>query len=228
MNLLALEWVTAVRPLVEFLYFLSGPLLVIVAAIALRQLTITKKDSVVRVKRESATLSVSLCSEFNAMLPKTNDLLAKLSDHGLPTYPEEGPAELFAWHEVLGWSPDWAEKWVRSAETVSSQHPETTAQVLRTVNSLEGIALYFVKAIADERLAFGPIAPAYCELVHDLYPFIVYRRDSADSDTYRSICDLHSMWSSRLTRQQVERDMRDLRQKLENLPERGIKPLGLE
>ena len=69
------------RPILELLYFASGPLLAIAAFIGLRRLTLTKKNAKINARREAYAIAASQVQRYlETIIPLQNKLYVKIQE----------------------------------------------------------------------------------------------------------------------------------------------------
>lgn len=182
---------------IELAYYVSGPIIAVVAIIGLRQLFITRKsvevsrealdasrvESVRRAESERTRLAVDLCIRFQEhVLP-----LIVLADKGLGNdampVPRIGcdPWSLGSYDEE--WTPAWF------AQT-------KLTKVIEALNAMEAIAIPFVWDTADRAVAQASIAVAFTEAAHRYAFAVAAIRAKKTPGSFPAVRQLCEVWGN--------------------------------
>ncbi len=217
-----MEWQT-LKNVIEILYYLSGPALVVIAAIGLYQLYLAKRDIQLRSQREAATLAAAEARHFNTRI------IELTTQARSATFAEK--IELYE-GEVGDFSPDSVKDAALGRLWDDAHHQPKAAQALGVINSLlnelEAFALYFTKGVADEEIAFVAVGRYFCDLVRRYYPVIAKSRTEKQEDAFQPIVDLYHIWHARVAEPSLKKKAEAIKQELASLPKPRVKPIGTE
>lgn len=98
------------------------------------------------------------------------------------------------------------------------------------LNELVVIAAAFADGVADERTGFKIFGRGYCSTVRTNYDLIAISRHqpSAAHLHYQPIVDLYRVWSSRLSKAELESARNQLAFQIKSHPDLSIPPIGCE
>ena len=207
-----------VRGLLEILYFISGPLLVIVSGFGLYNLKIAKDDLMVRCKREAASLAAAQCLRFsNEIIPLINAFDKELKNNVFLEY--KGIVRKFHFDAV---------KSDLDSTTIAKavDFIRTSENLANTLNALESFAVYFTEGVADEAIAFSSVGSTFCFTVKRYYVILCFLRNKPGSNHYEDLVKLYEIWSSRMKRHDLENRAKQIEVELTSLKPGQIKPIG--
>jgi len=205
------------RTLLELISFISAPALVIIAIIALKQISIAKSDVQVRSRREAASFAATQCQRYaTEIIPLLDEWDVARKKKQIPEY--LGEITDFCRDDLLR-MPEWATEWF-------SKNDGETNLCVNILNSLESFAIYFTKGVADEEIAFSSVGLTYCDSVRDLYPLIAVIRSKAEPKHFEHIVVLYKLWSDRLEKYNLKDQLDEVQSKLLSIEEQSIKPIG--
>lgn len=185
-----MEFVTKYKDIAEFVYYLSGPLMLIGLVIGLYQLKYLKKDIATRVSRESTLLSVSIMEDKFKELSKL--VLVAFNNEKFPYIPEfEGNVSGFIKSDI-----DCENDWLQEME--SGQHSDFEQAVTDCLCCLETMAQYINTGICDDEKCYKLEGPLFIHYVDDLKEHIAFDRENKDDKLYENIISLYQLWSNRL------------------------------
>lgn len=72
---------------------------------------------------------------------------------------------------------------------------ESNTLILKTLNQLEGLAMFFVCGVADTNAAYRPLCSTFCGYIRLFIPYIVIANDQFRM--YSNILALYGIWASR-------------------------------
>lgn len=219
-----------IKEIIEYLYYISGAAIAIIAFLGLKQLNIgleqlnvTKMDIDIRSKREAALIAINQTEIFcNEIIPAQDDLYLKLKKYDFPIYSTD---------KVIFDPKD------KSYKGYLDQHSKARRKLddedlyvgiikseLYLCNKLEAIATYFITRIADERIAFISIGKTYCKNVKQL-SFIISKL-SSESGYFKNLIKLYEIWDSRISLHKLEEESKRISEELKAVNPEVIKPLG--
>lgn len=94
------------------------------------------------------------------------------------------------------------------------------------LNQLEFFSAAMVSGLADEKLAFNPLSDAYCVIIEDLY-IILCKYRGENSKLYSNIVKLYGIWKSRINKQILEGQHREISEQISQIADTHIKPFGI-
>jgi hypothetical protein len=216
---MAPTWLSILHTTLELLSFVSGPVLVVVAILALKQISIAKGDVQVRSRREAASLATTQCQRYySEIIPLLNELDELINQKEIPEY--RGEIADFCQDDILK-NPTWAIKWL-------SKTDDLLKLWIQVLNSLESFAIYFTTGVADEEIAFSTIGLSYCNTVKKLYAFIATGRIKGKNKHFEHIVTLYKLWSSRLEKYNLEDQLDEMQSKIKSIKVKTIKPIGTD
>jgi hypothetical protein len=99
------------------------------------------------------------------------------------------------------------------------------------LNTLEGLALYFVHGAADEVVAYPVIGPLFCEDVEMLAPLLIHLRNKlagVASGQFANTIKLYETWSVRTRQTELKERQANIGALLSALPaDKKIPPIGI-
>jgi len=211
------------RAIFEFIYFLSGPLLVIIGCIGLTQLNIAKKDITLRCKREAATLATLQCQRYFAeIIPLNDELYISLKKEEIVLKQIKDIKEFSRKALFCAMSKEQINKLITVAVKI-----EIADILSKDLNAMESFAVYFVKGVADEDIAFSSVGLTFCNSVERLYPFICILHGDSLPYYYHNIVMLYQIWSSKAKKYNLENLSNEIKNKLKTMKVDKIDPIGL-
>jgi len=240
-----MDFFDSTKSLIENIYFVSGPLLVVLGLVIFRQIKLAKdqiviaksqleesqKQAKINSQRQAATLSADLVKDYiNSILPMENKLYFETKDVKYPNSKIE--VKNFTNDEVISWDKEFWNKY--------KARPENIMMIeLEVINRLEAFSVYFIKGIADEKVAFASIGKSFCRSVEDNYATITLLRGSKNPNRhYDNLVELYKCWKQRLDnsmidfeKEAISSEIKEKILKLEQLknqqqPSEVIKPIG--
>lgn len=206
------------RQILELIYFLCAPFLVLLALIGLKQLRIAKETLRINSQRDASRLSINLISKFDKISTRNySNLCTALKKDEL-----EQPLEFFKFTK-------------EEYESIPKEKKEEFNKRLKIANiefsdiaeDLEAFAVPFIHKIADENIAFNSIGGKYCILMGICYPFIMESRIELKTNlSYSDAVDLYNIWFPKLKNRLTEEKIKDLELEIKKGPDQKIKPLG--
>jgi hypothetical protein len=201
--------------IIQFLYYLSSPILVILAGIGLYQLKISKDNAKISAKRESMLVAAEQCKYLlSVTMPLTDKFELALEKNGI-TFFEDAVVEV----EEDGYR---VKAQMKNGEL--EKLDKLTSDSVAVYNSLESFATFFTSGVADEQLAFNSVGSAYCDVVKtylpELLPFNEYGKH------YNNIIELFSLWNRRLEAIETILEKQRVDEKMKKIDNKYIKPLG--
>ena len=210
------------KDILEIIYFLSGPALVIVAFMALAQIKVAKshveeqkRAATIGAKRDSLKVAAEQIKDYSTnIIPMINELDKKISKGGVKFFDN---SETFISDDGIRVKPS------TDTEDIKSVMPILEV-FTKTMNAVEGFATFFVSGVADEKIAYRSLSTTFCDTLKKNMPLIVML--SSDANSYSATLTLFSIWSNRLDAEDLEKQRVELEDKLKNKQEKTIKIVG--
>lgn len=208
------------KSLVENLNFLSGPIIAIFGLAAIIQIRLAKKAIVVSSKRQAAELATKQIDKYaEQIIPMLNSLSEneRKINHKRITFPEIKDFTL----------PEFEKKITPEIFTLHFEYGITNLpQINPILNSLETLATYFIKGVADEEIAFSSIGSSFCYNVESFAFDICLARPEDVPDTYNNLVELYHIWNPRLKSKKLSRELEKKKEELTKLKLSKIDILG--
>jgi len=209
------------RSVLELIYFASGPLLLIVAIVGLRQLQIAKDTNRLHATRESLSLSAERCEHYLAhVIPVIDELYYAI---------EKNEIKFFSMAEVTIDGEKVRIKHNCPIEEVTQEFRKMNLiapQLCAALNAMEAFAVFFTSRVADEKVAFSSVGHTYCKTVRKYLPDIIPISDQGDH--YNNLLKLFFMWNARIEEERLLRDRNKIESELQKIENKFVRPLGTE
>lgn len=88
--------------------------------------------------------------------------------------------------------------------------PDTSPKIVNFLNHWESWCVYFTTGVADEDVAFEPVAPLLRAAVGQYYPVLLVLRAASASGTFPNIVRLFTLWSAKMDAAQLARVYSDV------------------
>jgi hypothetical protein len=233
-----------IRDYLELTYFASGPALLVVALLGLRQLHIsrealeatkqqvllatasleqTQKELGVRALREAVVLAAERCQICaETLIPDINACLERLG-RLTPTRHWSLLNTDLKWQSFE--SPEEAKQYAE--KILGADNAQNDA--MKILNALEGFAMYFAQGAADETVAFPVMGVVFCDVVRVLAPMLALLREGSNSyfysGSFENTVTLFRTWYVRLWKADLKRESANMEQ--EYAKNRAASPIGL-
>lgn len=170
------------------------------------QLKIAREDVEIRYTREATKVTLDQCARWaSRILPELNRLSDGLVKAGY-TFPKDAnPSFTLARAKQ---DPHIQKIW----------GTQLRLEVLAALNEAESFAMYFTSGLADESIAFPPVAQGYCQLCQGLASFIGVHRPENSVQLYPNLVRLYEIWASRLEHEKLNVQQRNLDAQKSGLP----------
>jgi hypothetical protein len=199
----------ALLPYLQAASHISGVIIAIAAIYGINQIRLMKIDMSTRSERAAKEKAIEYSEKYlHDYVGIDLRFLADCQEEDLGPY--DGPIGDFSPDSV----PD---KYIDSAEEKFA-----LGSWLPAVNLLEAIASAFTKGVADEKVGFNIIGRTFCSTVAHKYDIISLSRSDDVSPHYQDIVELYSIWSSRLSKAELEEARDDLEEKVSEIDEEEI------
>lgn len=167
----------------------------ICAYLALKQISIAKEDIEIRSKRESISCAVDRIDFFRKEI--LIDLSNSTSYSNSNSFYRVRLKEFVI--EEIDSHPQGQKIQIEYNRRLKLANENETYVVLISdiANKIESFAIPFVAGVADEKIAFNPLAEIYCEFVENHFYFYSYWRKKGSINPYENTIKLYTVWVSK-------------------------------
>jgi hypothetical protein len=205
---------TDFKDLLEKVSFAATVILAFAAVCGLRQLTLFKKDIILRNTRAAKERAIQCAERYAEYSELTGEYLKERGKIGLKSY--DGPIGDFLKTSIPDkLMPDCVKRF-----SIQSH--------LAPMNLLEIIAANFTSGVADEETGYNIFGPSFCAAVESNYDLIaMWKKDPTDK-SWSDIIELYRIWSPRMTRNALDLKRQEIELQMQSLPNRKITSIGCE
>jgi hypothetical protein len=217
-----LKWLnsllTAVRPLLETLYFLAAIALVPIAIKGLEQLKIAKETARTNAQREAFKLAAEECRNFALHVVPLVEALdnlvqnLKLTSFGNTKF-RISKGEISE-HNF-------------SVDRLKIEFPKCGHDLIAFLNALEAFSIFFASRIADETVAYRETGETFLKIAAKYMPGIYLLR-ALKSGRFESTVELYELWDARMQSENLLRSKESINTALESLKKEPLRPIGTE
>lgn len=218
-----------IKSVAEFLSYLATPLLAFFAYKMLGQLKIgsdqvkaateqiitTKKASEIQSKRESLKIAAEQVNFFAEKIIPDIEKFLRLKENR--KYPILSKAIVTENWPTIECKTDDLGGLIKEVET-------NDGLVIKTLNRVEGFAMFFTCGVADADAAYRPICRAFCDYVKIFLPFIIIANEKFNH--YSNILSLYTAWCMRNSVEKAEKEISKQKQHLSKIKVPEMNPLG--
>lgn len=204
-----MEFIEKYRDLAEFIYFLSGPLLLGGLLVGMFQLRQFRNESLARFTRETINTSLSILDskirEIASLEKKAFNCQEFLL---LPEF--EG--------EIKGYSANNIEctnEWLNIFN--SEKCAEFYNLVMNVLNEIETLSQYIFSGITDEELCYQLEGSLILSYIDNLEVYMAAQRENEEDTLYENIIKLKRHWDEKSEHDIVSRKHRALSEAFKNL-----------
>lgn len=212
------------KDILEILYFISGPALVLIGYFALSQIKVAREQieaqreaSKINSKRDALrTTSEQVTRYCNEIIDLQNKL-----DHRI----EAGGIKFFEKSKVKI-SGDNIQVNPCSDENERKKLLSIMMEFTNVMNAMEGFSIYFISGVADEKVAYLSLSNTFCGFIKKVLPLVV----PVISDGHRlsATIKLFHIWNARLEAESLKQQKEDLEKKLKDNKLQSIKTVGYD
>lgn len=218
-----MEIIDTHKSILENLYFLSGPILAVLGLFIFRQIKLAKNQFIIAKKqleesqkqlkinsqRQAASLAADKVKEYCSELLPLIDRIS-IEKEKIKYVDFTGPIMNFTNDELKNFDKEFLDAFL-------NRPIEIAFLELEIINNLEAFSVYFVKGIADEKIAFNSIGKTFCNSILQYYPTISLLRGSKNANKpYDTLIQLYRCWSERLDSFKIETEKEELSKEVQN------------
>jgi hypothetical protein len=213
-----------IKNILEMSYYISGLGLFFVAYKALKQIEIakeqiqqTKEVSSLNSKRDAMKVTSSQVKNYlEVIIPAQNKLDKKIDENKIQFFKK---SKIKIEGNKLKLEPF-------IIQTDNEKMPNIFGEYTHTMNLMEAFSLYMISGVADEKLAFRSISSTFCTSAEKLLPLYLVNNIQQKEKYYKSIIDLYIIWSTRLKKEMLEMEQKELTKELKSCKNIEIDIIG--
>lgn len=211
-----------IKPIAELIYLLSGPVVAIIAYLALGQIRIAKeqlieqkKSTIINSKRDALKLTSEQISHFGTkVIPLINTLNDAIEVHNIRLFFD---AKIEIDNNEISVDttniPDESDKLILIGQELTS-----------VMNAIEGFSAYFATGVADEKLAYYSVSSTFCHTIKKLLPILLPITE--DDLHFSATMHLFNIWHTRKSTEKLLLEKSKIEKKLSGKNVLEIKPIG--
>ncbi|MDT3280686.1 hypothetical protein [Shewanella scandinavica] len=216
---MAIQWIDAVSPYLEFVYFLSAPVVAFCAYKALEQIKVGKKATQTSSERESYRLAAERCEYFHKEVSPEIEKFSRLLKEKEIKFLSQCKVTIDG--KKIKFEPSKDKEQLKKLVAELEHFHEL-------FNKLELFAMYFTSRIADEELAYHSLGSSYCRLVEKLIPLLVMKFYKEEC---KHIMGLFFLWNPRIQKLKDQKRINELQKELSEMKDKEyddktVKPIG--
>ena len=202
------------RNIFELLYFISGIVIAGTAIVALRQLTLAKRELSVNSQRDALRITAEQCENYlKNIVPLHLELNEQIEKNNIKCFD--------------GWKVEIIHNTIsiqHSSENVNNDVQPVINLIFNILDATEAFSNYFIFGLADEEKAYRTIGYAYIGNTEKLMPILLCIDNSG---YYRSTIDLFAMWKNNYEKDVLNQNKNEIDDRLSLKPNNYIKPIGV-
>ncbi|MBP6039448.1 MAG: hypothetical protein KA523_04525 [Flavobacterium sp.] len=225
-----MELFDSTKSIVENLYLLSGPLILISIIIGIYQIKISqnslnqsKKDLFINSKRDSIKLALE---QDKYILEKITPIEIELINYRKEKkYKMEFYKKpiLFTKKELDNYGKDKLNNYIKVTDMGNT---DMLTKMITIIHNLNCVAVHYNSKIADDETGFITSGQYFCNVVEAYYPIIAIRRQNNNDVRYKDIKELYSRWSKKLESNQISSEIEELTKIKSEIQTITLTPLG--
>lgn len=207
------------RDILEILYYIASIGLFVGILVAAKQLKVMKSDINSKNKRASVGKSIEYLNWYaTEFIPEFDVYQEKLEGKKINVY-----------YKMKNRNFDFDEGFsLESPNVMNSVAQKRENGAISLNNQLEFFSAAMMSGLADEELAFNPLAEAFCEFVEFNYDVYCYTRRSGKDTLFTHTISLYEMWKERLESLELQKEKRKIDEKMSKITDKRVKVLGTE
>ncbi|PHN79927.1 DUF4760 domain-containing protein [Pseudomonas syringae] len=205
-----MELVSKYKDLAEFIYYLSGPFMLVGLAIGLLQLRAFKTESETRFKRETIITTLTILEQKIDAIDKFHEIA--FGHESFDEMPEETYKHLGFSKSSSQFNPEWL-AWYQHENQIDFQNAMTNA-----LNSLEGLASYIFSGVTDEELCYKIDHHRVMYYIKTTQVYWAEARDDDDNHIYEGIHNLYKLWQQRMLHEDGQKELKAAKTKVSASP----------
>jgi len=205
------------KSILENLYYLSGILILVTDYIGLIQISLTKKALRISSQREAALLAVKQIDLYTSVIMPLIDQITFLKHEKRINH-----------YNINEFNNNVLVNKVGEGEykKILQRTLIFLDKIVPALNAMDAFSVYFVKAIADEQIAFSCIGETFIKSVEALYADISIACGNEKNKSYINLLILYDIWNKRIKKEKLEEDQKNLINELKSIKTKNITPIG--
>lgn len=206
------------KSLVDNLSSLSSVIIALFSIVGVIQIIQAKRALIINSKREAASMAAQQVKDYGErIIPILTKYDAILRNNKIESHFNQG--QEFT-EEVA--NNKFGKDFVKS-EMI--KRIPCALEMCDALNALEGFAIYFIKGVADEQIAYSSIGRTFCFSIEQYYLEIAANRSENDP-AFQNTIELYKIWKPRLEKDKLAREQIKIMEKMKNLKTNSINPIG--
>lgn len=204
------------KEVIEIGYYIAGMALFGGIVVAIKQLGVMKKDIKSKNERASVEKSIEYLNWFaTQFIPKNDEVLRSLNFDIAMTF-----------ESIENKTFDFNSNFKLNDKILASIAHKAESNVLDLANELEFFSAAMTSGLADEKLAFNPLATSFCRFVDRNYDIYCYLRNDSKDMLFTHTKELYSIWKDRLANHELTKQKEEIEKKISKVQDRSIPILG--
>jgi hypothetical protein len=224
-----MEIIDTTKSLIENLYLISGPILLISIIIGIYQLNSSKKlfiqaENVLDInsKRDSIKFAIEQHKYIqDKLIPLELEIMEIKSKNKLKIYKYNEEFKHFTINELKSFGNDKMKKYLSNSGDL-----EYTKKAIELVMKLNMISVPFNTLVADDEIGFKSFGIYYCKIIESYYPMIALLREQENDFRYNDIRELYNRWNKKLEETKIDEELNNLIKKKNEIKTEIKKPIG--
>lgn len=209
------------KDILEIIYFISGPVLVVAAIYGLKQIRITreqinetKESRKISSKREAYKIAAEQCKYYSETIIPLLNKLDKVID--------EKKLEYFTKSEITINAEKIVVRPYLEDNALDKVFTECLEELHTAINFIEGFSVYFVSGVAADIVGYKTLGRTYTNSVKTLLPIIL----PFGKDSFSNIKALFIMWQARLEKEKLLKEKTEVEEKIKKQKTITIDAIG--
>lgn len=213
-----MEWYLLFKEIVEILYMLSGVGLLVGLFFGYKQLRLMSQDYSTKNQRSSIEKSIEYLNLFaTTFIPLISKYLEATSKEKNDLQKYKGPKDKnFKFDNNCNPRSEYIKNYIEASINLGA---------INILNQLEYFSAAMMSGVADEELAFTPLAETFCATVDEFYVTICYSRMKDGSNSFSYTISLYNHWKSRLEKTHLENHRNKIDEKISKIEPYSIPSL---
>ncbi|MFG0872201.1 hypothetical protein ACF8QD_00580 [Aeromonas media] len=215
---------TEIKVWLDVAYLLSGPVIAVIAYLALGQIRIAKAQieeqrNALRVtsKRDALKLTSEQVTLYcDKIIPLQNVFYKKMRDEGVDVFDKFGVE--FDSESI---------KLIPPGEQVDIEVlGKFVTEFVNVANAMESFSTYFMSGVADEEVAYLSLGSTFCSTMKTLAPLLIPM--SNDERRFAACLSLYQIWGMRRENEALQKQKLEIESKLNSKQKMSIRVMGDE
>lgn len=213
------------KSILENLYLLSNPILLIIAVFGLKQIKIAKDSLRINSKRQSAILAFELIEKcFSELNGIYDQITTKMTELNID-YKKIEKLNLHSLYEIDSSNESYQE-YLKVIENYDSLQYD----MWKMMDTLETFSIPFIEKIADEEIAYNSEFLKFYQFCNLASVEVIKTREKRPNETkiYENVIKLYAIWKERNEKLIISNQVSSLLSRSREIKDKKIKPIGTE